>query len=46
MPTKRNCLAVKILGVIEGKAEGPLAVCVFLIIALAAIALVGLGLRN
>ena len=36
MPTKQR-LAVKIFRIIEGEAEGPLAICVFLILALAAL---------
>lgn len=38
MPTKQR-LAVKIFRIIEGEAEGPLAIWVFLILALVAIGL-------
>jgi len=37
MPTKRERLAVKIFRIIEGEAEGPFAISVFLVIVLAAI---------
>jgi hypothetical protein len=45
MPTKQR-LAVKIFRIIEGEAEGPFAILVFLIIALTAIGLVAWGLRS
>jgi len=45
MPTKRDCLAVRIFRVIEGEAEGPFAISVFLIIALAALGFAAWGLR-
>ncbi|MEA2942311.1 MAG: hypothetical protein QOD09_2840 [Bradyrhizobium sp.] len=38
MPTNRERLTVKIFRMIEGEAEGPFAISVFLIIVLAAIA--------
>jgi hypothetical protein len=38
MPTKRQRLTVKIFQMIEGEAEGPFAISVFLIIVLTAIA--------
>jgi len=38
MSVKRERLAVKIFRIIEGEAEGPFAISVFLIIVLAAIA--------
>ena len=44
MPTKQR-LAVKIFRVIEGEAEGPLAIWVFLVIVLAAIGFTAWGLR-
>jgi hypothetical protein len=37
MPAKRERLAVKIFRIIEGEAEGPFAISVFLIIVLAVI---------
>jgi hypothetical protein len=46
MPTKRDRLAVKIFRIIEGEAEGPFAISVFLIIALAAIGLAAWGFRS
>lgn len=45
MPTKQR-LAVKIFRVIEGEAEGPLAIWVFLAIVLAAIGFTAWGLRS
>ncbi len=45
MPTKQR-LAVKIFRVIEGEAEGPLAIWVFLIIVLAAVGFTAWGLRS
>jgi hypothetical protein len=45
MPTKRR-LAVKIFQIIEGEAEGPLAIWVFLVLALAAIAVTAWSLRS
>lgn len=45
MPTKQR-LAVKIFRIIEGEAEGPLAIWVFLVIALAAIGFTAWGLRS
>jgi hypothetical protein len=45
MPTKQR-LAVKIFRVIEGEAEGPLAIWVFLVIVLAAIGFTAWGLRS
>jgi len=45
MPTKQR-LAVKIFRVIEGEAEGPLAIWVFLVIILAAIGFTAWGLRS
>lgn len=44
MPTKQR-LAVKIFRIIEGDAEGPLAIWVFLVIVLAAIGFTAWGLR-
>jgi hypothetical protein len=44
MPTKQR-LAVKIFRIIEGEAEGPLAIWVFLILALAALGFTVWGLR-
>jgi hypothetical protein len=45
MPTKQR-LAVKIFRVIEGEAEGPLAIWVFLVIVLAAIGFTAWSLRS
>jgi hypothetical protein len=45
MPIKQR-LAVKIFRVIEGEAEGPLAIWVFLVIVLAAIGFTAWGLRS
>jgi hypothetical protein len=45
MPTKQR-LAVKIFRIIEGEAEGPLAIWVFLVLALAAIAVTAWSLRS
>jgi len=45
MPTKQR-LAVKIFRVIEGEAEGPLAILVFLLIAFAAIGFAVWGFRS
>jgi hypothetical protein len=45
MPTKQR-LAVKIFRIIEGEAEGALAVWVFLVLALAAIAATAWGFRS
>jgi hypothetical protein len=45
MPTKQR-LAVKIFRIIEGEAEGPLAIWVFLILALAALRFTVWGLRS
>jgi hypothetical protein len=44
MPAKQR-LAVKIFRIIEGEAEGPLAIWVFLILALAALGFMVWGLR-
>jgi hypothetical protein len=44
MPTKQR-LTVKIFRIIEGEAEGPLAIWVFLILALAALGFAVWGLR-
>jgi hypothetical protein len=46
MPAKRERLVVKIFRIIEGEAEGPFAISVFLIIALATIALTAWGFRS
>ena len=46
MPAKRERLAVKIFRIIEGEAEGPFAISVFLVIALAALALKVWGFRS
>ncbi|MBV8891615.1 MAG: hypothetical protein JO266_06535 [Acidobacteria bacterium] len=44
MPTKQR-LAVKIFRIIEGEAEGPLAIWIFPILALAALGFTAWGLR-
>jgi hypothetical protein len=45
MPAKRERLTVKIFRIIEGEAEGPFAISVFLIIVLSAIAITAWGFR-
>ncbi|MBN9013453.1 MAG: hypothetical protein J0H25_10505 [Rhizobiales bacterium] len=46
MPTDKQRLAVRIFRLIEGEAEGPLAISVLFIIALAVIAAAVWGLRS
>ena len=46
MPTKRDRLAVKIFRIIEGEAEGPFAISVFLVIVMATIGLAAWGFRS
>lgn len=46
MQDNRHRLAVRIFRIIEGEAEGPLAIWVFLVLALAAIAMTAWSLRS